>query len=244
MRKYTLLEMKKRRKIFNIVDSSLLSSILNIYVTIYKHLSSVAKSSSIFVSNYYQECGSKRHSIRAQLCEQGAHFDDGDANEVLNFFSNAVFKSCQTNFVSAASKKTETRKSIKELGNICEETDRGLFCISGGALGEMFNKARGKRKFKSQHIVPTNIANQRHLDIIKRMQMTFDEKKSQLPVSLSCRDRGGLIVPKACFLPFIRKLFISIMEFSTTTALRTHKGKLIKVRVFNCILLIKVNCNL
>ena len=69
---------------------------------------------------------------------------------MLKFLNNATFNICQRlNCVPQKSKKARTQTVVKEIKTSKEKTERGLYCISSGTLGELLNKALRKKKFKN-----------------------------------------------------------------------------------------------
>ena len=61
--------------------------------------------------------------------------------------------------------------------------------------------------------------------------MSADEKKvAVLPESVRARDRGGLFIPKLCFLPFISIVIETVCQYANREAYKKYGRNLLKVR--------------
>ena len=60
--------------------------------------------------------------------------------------------------------------------------------------------------------------------------MTAEEKEAaQLPHSMKERDRGGLFIPKECFMPFISHCIGLVQEYANEESYKKYGKNLLKV---------------
>lgn len=228
----------------NSVKEIYILDFINEFIAIYRSVLSTSKSASQLTIRYYLQC----HKVNCKKLTY-LNIEDvlkNDVLQVLNFYCNAVFHVAQSQQESVSAqgrhkRKVATSKAITLLYTV-PETERGLLSIAGGTLCDIFKKAVGKRHFrKLRHCKRHTQRNSSlHVALVNALRMTNDEK-IHAPPSLLCRDRGGLIIPKLCLLPYIRQILDSVMQFATYDGIKLHGNRLLKVCSYPHLMLFLAN---
>ena len=59
------------------------------------------------------------------------------------------------------------------------------------------------------------------------------DENTNAPPSLLCCDRGGLVVPKLCLLPYIRLVIGKVMQYATSEGIKEHGCHVLKVNDYS-----------
>lgn len=217
----------------NVIKSNITEFVVD-YLALYRSVLCGSKTSSQLTISYYAKC----HEVN---CKKLLHMNidepcKDDILQVLNFYSNSVFNvaQSQTEPITTSQGKNLKRKlvALHQVTLLYEvnETERGLLSIAGGTLCDMYKNSVGKRHFRLRlkRTRQCNI-NNACASFVHAIRMTKEEK-ADAPPALVCRDRGGLIVPKLCLLPYIRHVIHSVMQFATCEGIKLHGRHLLKVR--------------
>lgn len=229
-----IINSKKRFEIFDSTKGDILS-IVREYLAIYRSQISSCKTASELNIKYYASC----HALNCKkvLTMASNEIAGNDILSVLSFYCNAVFNVSQSVHRPVSEDKSKRKPSLLKtaarslftLSNNIPETERGLLSIAGGTLSDIYKSSMGKQHFRirMKRYRQSNV-NNAHSKIICALRMTSNEK-ANAPPSLLCRDRGGLVVPKMCLLPYIRLVITTVMQFATSDGIKQHGRHLLKV---------------
>ena len=180
-----------RLNIFNYCKENNFQEIICTYVSIYHSLLNSCKSASELTIKYYKKCLEQNEIYEISVkCERQSN---RDLCAVLNFFANTVFNIMQDEHQSIGAGAIKKRRFPVIQGittNNAEETERGLYCIGGGTLCDIFKKARGKRMYRNSlnrcRPARKNIV---YICIISAIKMTSVEKQNIPAFIYSCLNR-------------------------------------------------------
>ena len=212
---------EKRLEFYNNTKNDILTAVHE-YLAIYRSLISSCKTACQLNVSYYSKC----HALNCEKVSNNKSHEmtENDILSVLSFYCNSVFNVAQSmqtpvNNNNKSTLKTSLKKKrslINTLSDNIPETERGLLSVAGGTLADIYKKAIGKRHFrikiKRHH---QSIRNDKYRTIVCALKMNGDEK-TNAPASLLCCDKGGLVVPKLCLLPYIRLVIGKVMQYATS----------------------------
>ena len=123
------------------------------------------------------------------------------ARHVFQYQQTRVLQMKMAKLNATQQKSTEDEEESFDV--LYEDEEDSLYRICGAQMHRMIVK---RSEMAGNHQAQTEIT------FLKQISMSQDEKNECLPVSLLSTKRGGRILPKAVFLPFIKAVVQSVRE--------------------------------
>jgi hypothetical protein len=186
-------------------------------------------SAALLTFTYISKCSILNSEIisNISLANHLADTDKDDVNALLNYYISACLACAKSKNVEQL---PSAETSAPAVSSSVDETERGLFCISGGTLCDI-GKLNKKRMLNAK-CTPTQRQRAKLVYLcVQKISMSVTDKANDLPVALKDRDRGAMVFPKKVLLPYVTAVNKATMHFLSEEALQKYGKNLLKVSV-------------